>query len=133
MQPNLSTRCTRTLSPRSPAVATSRRTRSNIIAQGRVWSGQRAVQIGLADRIGGLEVAIALAKEKIGLSADATVELMECPRPKLFSTALLRPRLLGLAAQLAPELDYLQFRLQHNGLPLLLVPANHVPKYGEKT
>ena len=31
----------------------------------------------------------------------------------------------------------LQFRLQHNGLPLLLVPANHVPSpvglYGEKT
>ncbi len=108
-----------------------------VMAQGRVWSGQRAVQLGLADRIGGLEVAIALAKEKIGLSADATVELMERPRPSLFSPSLFRPRLLGLAVQPAPELDYLQFRLQHNGLPLLLVPANHVPSpvglYGEKT
>ncbi len=108
-----------------------------VVAQGRVWSGQRAVQLGLADRIGGLEAAIALAKEKIGLSADETVELMERPRPKLFSSALFRPRLLGLAAQPTPELDYLQFRLQHNGLPLLLVPANHVPSpvglYGEKT
>ena len=108
-----------------------------VVAQGRVWSGQRAVQLGLADRIGGLDVAIALAKEKIGLSADETVELIERPRPKLFSSALFRPRLLGLAAQPTPELDYLQFRLQHNGLPLLLVPANHVPSpvglYGEKT
>ena len=108
-----------------------------VVAQGRVWSGQRAVQLGLADRIGGLEAAIALAKEKIGLSADEIVELMERPRPKLFSSALLRPRLLGLTAQPTPELDYLQFRLQHNGLPLLLVPANHVPSpmglYGEKT
>ena len=107
-----------------------------VIAQGRVWSGQRAVQLGLADQIGGLEVAIALAKEKIGLSADEIVELMERPRPKLFSPALFRPRLLGRAAQPSPELDYLQFRLQHNGLPLLLVPANHVPSpvglYGEK-
>ena len=107
------------------------------IAQGRVWSGQRAVQLGLADRIGGLEAAIALAKEKIGLPADETVELMERPRPKLFSSALLRPRFWGLSAQPTPELDYLQFRLQHNGLPLLLVPANHVPSpvglYGEKT
>ena len=107
------------------------------VAQGRVWSGQRAVQLGLADRIGGLEAAIALAKEKIGLSADEIVELMERPRPKLFSSELLRPRLLGLTAQPTPELDYLQFRLQHNGLPLLLVPANHVPSpvglYGEKT
>ncbi|MCY4605252.1 MAG: S49 family peptidase [Gemmatimonadetes bacterium] len=108
-----------------------------VVAQGRVWSGQRAVQLGLADRIGGLETAIVLAKEKIGLSADETVELMERPRPKLFSSALFRPRLLGLTAQPTPELDYLQFRLQHNGLPLLLVPANHVPSpvglYGEKT
>ena len=108
-----------------------------VVAQGRVWSGQRAVQLGLADQIGGLEVAIVLAKEKIGLSTDETVELMERPRPKLFSSALFRPRLLGLAAQPTPELDYLQFRLQHNGLPLLLVPANHVPSpvglYGEKT
>ena len=108
-----------------------------VVAQGRVWSGQRAVDIGLADRIGGLETAIALAKEKIGLSADETVELMERPQPKLFSSALFRPRLLGLEAQPTPELDYLQFRLQHNGLPLLLVPANHVPSpvglYGEKT
>ena len=108
-----------------------------VVAQGRVWSGQRAVQLGLADRIGGLETAIVLAKEKIGLSADETVELIERPRPKLFSSALFRPRLLGLTAQPTPELDYLQFRLQHNGLPLLLVPANHVPSpvglYGEKT
>ena len=107
------------------------------IAQGRVWSGQRAVQLGLADQIGGLEAAIALAKEKIGLSTDETIELMERPRPKLFSSALLRPRFWGLSAQPTPELDYLQFRLQHNGLPLLLVPANHVPSpvglYGEKT
>ena len=108
-----------------------------VVAQGRVWSGQRAVQLGLADRIGGLEAAIALAKEKIGLSTDETVELLERPRPKLFSSALFRPRLLGLTAQPTPQLDYLHFRLQHNGLPLLLVPANHVPSpvglYGEKT
>ena len=108
-----------------------------VVAQGRVWSGQRAVQLGLADQIGGLETAIALAKEKIGLSTDETIELLERPRPKLFSSALFRPRLLGLTTQPTPELDYLQFRLQHNGLPLLLVPANHVPSpmglYGEKT
>lgn len=62
---------------------------------------------------------------------------MEHPRPRLFSPTLLRPRLLGLAAQPTPELDYLQFRLQHNGLPLLLVPVHHVPSpaglYGENT
>ncbi len=34
------------------------------IAQGRVWSGSRAVQLGLVDRIGGLDKAIAAAAAK---------------------------------------------------------------------
>lgn len=37
------------------------------IAQGRVWSGTRAVQIGLVDRIGGIEDAIAAAAAKAKL------------------------------------------------------------------
>ena len=93
-----------------------------VVAQGRVWSGQRAVQLGLADQIGGLEVAIALAKEKIGLSADETVELMERPRPKLFSSALFHPRLLGLTAQPTPELDYLHFASSTMAYPCCWFP-----------
>ncbi len=39
----------------------------NEIAQGRVWSGQDALNIGLVDEIGGLEQAIAYAKEKAAI------------------------------------------------------------------
>ena len=97
------------------------------IAQGRVWTGQRAVELGLADRLGGLEIAINLAKEMAGLPADEPVELIQRPYPPLFSPTLLQPSLIGARPPQNPQLDYLQFRLRHNGLPLLLVPPSHLP------
>jgi protease-4 len=43
------------------------------IAQGRVWTGTRAKEIGLVDELGGLERAIELARERAGLSDKAPV------------------------------------------------------------
>lgn len=43
------------------------------IAQGRVWSGTRGVELGLVDEIGGLDRAIAIAREKAKLDEDAPV------------------------------------------------------------
>jgi protease-4 len=43
------------------------------IARGRVWTGAQARELGLVDRLGGLDDAIALAKERAGLDADARV------------------------------------------------------------
>lgn len=97
------------------------------IAQGRVWTGQRAVELGLVDRLGGLEIAINLAKEMIDLPADEPVALIESPAPQLFSPSLFQPKLLGVHTQSNSQLDYLQFRLKHNGLPLLLVPPGYLP------
>lgn len=37
-------------------------------AQGRVWSGKRALQIGLVDGLGGVERAISIAKQEAGIS-----------------------------------------------------------------
>ena len=45
------------------------------IAQGRAWLGQRAIELGLIDKLGGLETAVALAKEKAQLPADEAVRL----------------------------------------------------------
>ncbi|MEW6432133.1 MAG: signal peptide peptidase SppA [Myxococcota bacterium] len=45
------------------------------VAQGRTWYGSQAVRNGLVDRLGGFDEAIALAKEKAKLPADATVKL----------------------------------------------------------
>ena len=50
------------------------------IAQGRVWSGIDAKEIGLVDELGGLDVAIAYAAEKAGLGAN--YRLVEIPRHK---------------------------------------------------
>jgi protease IV len=57
------------------------------IAQGRVWSGRDALAIGLIDRLGGLEEAFALAKEKAGLDPDKKYPLDLYPRQRtLFET-----------------------------------------------
>lgn len=45
------------------------------IAQGRVWTGEDAVKIGLVDQLGGLNDAIQIAAEKAGLSTYQVVEL----------------------------------------------------------
>ncbi len=44
------------------------------IAEGRVWSGEDALQMGLVDEIGGLEKAIAYAAKEAGLDSDAPVK-----------------------------------------------------------
>lgn len=56
------------------------------IAQGRVWSGQRAVELGLVDELGGLADAIAYAAKSAGLSDDFT--LSEFPRKKDLGEAI---------------------------------------------
>lgn len=45
------------------------------IAQGRVWTGEDALRIGLVDQLGGLNEAIQLAAEKAGLSDFQIIEL----------------------------------------------------------
>jgi protease-4 len=51
------------------------------IAQGRVWTGQQAKEIGLVDELGGFARALALAKETAGVAPDQPVELRSFPRP----------------------------------------------------
>jgi protease-4 len=52
------------------------------IGQGRVWAGSDAVKLGLVDKIGGIEDAIAYAAEKASLGTDfRTTELPEQKDP----------------------------------------------------
>jgi protease-4 len=57
------------------------------IAQGRVWSGEDAKNIGLVDQIGGLEAAIAEAAKEANLGDDW--EINEYPAQRSFETELL--------------------------------------------
>lgn len=48
-------------------------------AQGRVWTGRRAKELGLVDELGGMDKAVTLAKEAAKLGADAPVKLVAFP------------------------------------------------------
>jgi protease-4 len=49
------------------------------IAQGRVWTGHQARQVGLVDQLGGLDTAIAVAKQRANIPAEEEVELVIYP------------------------------------------------------
>jgi protease-4 len=53
------------------------------IAGGRVWSGQQAIDNGLADRIGGVYDAVEMVAAEAGLDAD-DYEITHLPKPKSF-------------------------------------------------
>ncbi len=71
------------------------------IGQGRIWSGAAAKELGLVDELGGLEQAITLMKERLGVDTDKMVTLKIYPgyeRPdwedlKLEATAVLVQKL----------------------------------------
>ena len=46
------------------------------VAQGRVWTGQQARERGLVDALGGLDTAVAIAKERAKIPVDEDVELV---------------------------------------------------------
>jgi protease-4 len=52
------------------------------VAQGRVWTGRQARDHGLVDDLGGLDRAIAIAKERAKIGADEDVELVPFPARK---------------------------------------------------
>jgi protease IV len=58
------------------------------IARGRVWSGKEALKIGLVDRLGGLESAIAFAAKKANLGNSWQLE--EYPQQNPFDTQILQ-------------------------------------------
>jgi protease-4 len=49
------------------------------VAQGRVWTGRQAKAVGLVDELGGLSHAIAAAKQRAKIAADADVEIVVYP------------------------------------------------------
>jgi protease-4 len=59
------------------------------IAQGRVWTGERARQLGLVDELGGLHTAIARARELARIPADEKVSLLPLPPRRSFFERLL--------------------------------------------
>lgn len=58
------------------------------IAQGRVWTGEQAKQLGLVDELGGLYKAIDLAKQRARIPAGEEVDLVVYPPHRSFYEVL---------------------------------------------
>ncbi len=71
------------------------------VAQGRVWTGEQALELGLIDEVGTLRTALQLAKEKAGL--DGEVSLAIYPRQPTFWEQLMEGA--GGPGVLAPLVD----------------------------
>jgi protease-4 len=71
------------------------------IAQGRVWTGRQAKDIGLVDELGGLDRAVALAKQAAKIDASQAVEVVSYPPPKSLIESLVHP--FGTAASMRRE------------------------------
>ena len=97
------------------------------VARGRVWAATAAVEKGLVDTLGGLETAIQLARTHAGIGADRALRIVEWPRLGWFSfrdwpgmiRAVIAPQ---AQARMPTWYSWLQFRLDHNGQPLVLLP-----------
>lgn len=62
------------------------------IAQGRVWTGERARKLGLVDELGGLHTAIARARELARIPAGEGVSLLPLPERRSFFERLFEPQ-----------------------------------------
>ncbi len=70
-------------------------------AQGRVWTGAQAKDLGLVDELGGFARALELVREAVGVAADRAVELRDFPpqrSPLEEALELLRGTSVGLEA-----------------------------------
>ncbi len=116
------------------------------IAQGRVWMGGDALEIGLCDRYGTLPDAIAEAKSLAGIGAGEEVRITEFPPRKTFLLPRLAPSLPGasLLAKAAARwfgggsaggddqaadypLDYLRSIARSKGKAMILLPPEMLP------
>jgi protease-4 len=50
------------------------------VAEGRVWTGQQAKELGLVDELGGFDRALDLAKQAVGIAPEQAVELRRFPK-----------------------------------------------------
>jgi protease-4 len=53
--------------------------KADSVAQGRVWTGKQAKEIGLVDELGGFETAVKVAKRRAKIAESAEVELVTYP------------------------------------------------------
>jgi protease IV len=73
------------------------------VAQGRVWTGAEALEVGLVDRLGGLDVALGIAREKAKIGKDEELDLVVLPERKGFYELLMEHQEEGVSERLLPS------------------------------
>ena len=84
------------------------------VAQGRVWTGEQAKQLGLVDELGGLYTAIDMAKQRARIPADEEVDLVVYPPHRSLYEVL--------ADQLSSPVDRMRAAYTSDALMQLLGP-----------
>lgn len=88
------------------------------IAKGRVWTGEQAKQRGLVDELGGLQTAIAIAKEAADIDEETDIRLKPFPRPKTAQEQLMS--LLNMSVESQHDLAEFQKLLDSPEIQALL-------------
>jgi protease-4 len=107
--------------------------RIDAVGQGRVWTGKQAKQLGLVDELGGLERALAIAKQRANLSPDSEVELVVYPGRKSIYELVKNPfgsserfgslgAMLGIRERQALQTIAAPLRVFRRGEPLAIMP-----------
>jgi protease-4 len=107
--------------------------RIDAIAQGRVWTGRQAKELGLVDELGGLSRALAIAKDRAKIAPGSEVELVVFPPKKSLFEVVSEPwgrsdssatlsALLGAPNARAVDAVTAPLRLFRRGEPLTLMP-----------
>jgi protease-4 len=102
------------------------------VAQGRVWTGRQASELGLVDELGGLDRAIAIAKERARIDADTSVSLVVYPPRRTLYDIVANPLDLTMAARVGMVLGRPEARVVdavasvlgrfRSGEPLAIMP-----------
>jgi protease IV len=106
--------------------------RIDTIAQGRVWTGSQAKELGLVDELGGLRRALVLAKSRASIDENAEVELVIYPQRKSIYELVQNPlgtqaggvlgALIGMREAKAVQTLTAPLRIFRRGEPLALMP-----------
>ena len=93
------------------------------IAQGQVWTGKKAKEIGLVDEIGGLDTALSIAKKQAGFTEADKVHLIVLPKQRPFFEQILEQMIEDTEGSIQLPL---QFTAKHPVLSMLGAPSKHI-------
>ena len=94
------------------------------VAQGRVWTGKQAKELGLVDELGGLNTALTIAKKQAGLKEDDKYDILILPEQKSIFEQIFEDILDDEAAISTPL--PIQLAQQHPALSQLKTYWHHI-------